>query len=119
MGLENHRQHTDLVPGVEHIPDMPGRSSSKRPTDISELALIIADEATNNILASKDTTPHETYQRNSAAIALGKLGTTESGPVRAAGLTTKEKQELAKKAAQERWSPRTSCHRSRSEGGAI
>jgi len=42
-------------------------------------------------------------QKNPAAVALGKLGGKKGGPARAAKLTAKRRQEIARKAARARW----------------
>ena len=42
--------------------------------------------------------------KNPAAVALGKLGGAKGGVARAASLSPKQRSEIAKKAAQTRWS---------------
>lgn len=42
--------------------------------------------------------------KNPAAVALGRLGGLKGGPARAAKLTAKQRSEIARKAAQARWS---------------
>ena len=43
-------------------------------------------------------------EKNPAAVALGRLGGSKGGKIRAANLTAKRRSEIAKKAAQTRWS---------------
>lgn len=57
--------------------------------DINKLASKITKEATN--------------EKNPAAVALGRLGGLRGGKARAASLTSKQKIEIAKKAAKARW----------------
>lgn len=47
-------------------------------------------------------------EKNPAAVALGRLGGLKGGKARAAKLSGKRRQEIAKKAAQARWSVRPS-----------
>lgn len=53
-----------------------------------------------------DTTPSEptTQEKNPAAVALGRLGGKKGGPARAAKLTPEQRKEIARKAAEARWS---------------
>ena len=77
---------------------MPKRSSKKkRPTDISQLAKQIVDEATSDEPEPADD------GKNPAAVALGRLGGLKGGKARAKKLTKKRRVEIAKKAAQARW----------------
>jgi hypothetical protein len=43
-------------------------------------------------------------EKNPAAVALGKLGGSKGGKIRAANLTGKRRSEIARKAARARWS---------------
>jgi len=43
-------------------------------------------------------------EKNPAAVALGRLGGLKGGKARAAKLSAKERKEIARKAAQARWS---------------
>lgn len=47
---------------------------------------------------------HSKPAKNPAAVALGRLGGLKGGKARAAALTAKKRQEIAKKAAKKRWS---------------
>lgn len=71
---------------------------SKMPRDGNQLAKMIVDMATGNA-------PPEPQigSKNPAAVALGKLGGAKGGPARAAKLSAKRRQEIAKKAAAKRW----------------
>jgi hypothetical protein len=76
---------------------MPDRSS-KRPTDVNELARQLVDEATGDAPkydpdAGKDP----------AAVALGRKGGLKGGKARAAKMTPELRSEAARRAAQARW----------------
>jgi hypothetical protein len=73
---------------------MPKRSS-RRPEDVNEAAFRIVREATAE--------PHE---KNPAAVALGRLGGKKGGPARAAKLSAKKRQQIARRAAKARWNTR-------------
>lgn len=66
----------------------------KRPRDLIERAIMIAQIATGEI-----TEPNPYEGKNPAAVALGKLG----GKSRAKKLSKKKRKEIAKKAAKKRW----------------
>jgi len=70
----------------------------KRPTDISQLAYQIVQEATQEV--KEETSIKE---KNPAAVALGRLGGLKGGPARAKTLTAKKRKEIARKAAKTRW----------------
>ena len=70
---------------------MPKRSSK----DINVIASEIVDEAT------------QSSDKNPAAVALGRLGGLKGGKARARKLTPEQRREIAKKAAQVRWSKKT------------
>ncbi len=78
---------------------MPKRSS-KRPTDLNQLAASIVEAAT-----SETPVPQEP-QKNPAAVALGKLGGLKGGKARAEKLSAEKRSEIAKKAAEMRWKKR-------------
>ena len=69
-----------------------GSQGQRRPA-----AVIIAKIATGEI---KDVTTED--GKNAAAVALGRMG----GKARAAGMSSKKRKEIAKKAAQSRWGSR-------------
>ncbi len=75
---------------------MPDRSR-KRPTDLNKLAAAIVDDATSE-------PPERDDGKDPAAVALGRKGGLKGGKARAAKLTAKQRSEIAKKAAQARWS---------------
>jgi hypothetical protein len=72
---------------------MPKRSSKRsRPEDVNETAFRVMREATG--------------EKNPAAVALGRLGGIKGGPARAAKLSAKKRQQIARQAAKARWAPR-------------
>lgn len=77
--------------------------------DMNQLAKAILDEATGE--APKTEPPPV---KNAAAVELGKLGGKKGGAARAAKLTPQQRSEIAKKAAQDRWSKRP-----HEDGGAL
>jgi hypothetical protein len=69
---------------------MQKRSSKRsRPEDVNETAFRVMREATG--------------EKNPAAVALGRLGGKKGGPARAAKLSPKKRQQIARKAAAARW----------------
>ena len=79
---------------------MPKRSS-KRPRDLNVLAKTISKIATEGEPEPKDD------GKNPAAVALGRLGGLKGGKARAKKLFAKIRSDIAKKAAQTRWSKKT------------
>jgi len=73
----------------------------KRPTDISQLAYQIVQEATQEV--KEKSTPTPAKEKNPAAVALGRLGGLKGGKARAAKLSPKRRREIARKAAKTRW----------------
>ena len=71
-----------------------GPKGEKRPADVIGAAVMIGRIATGEI---EDSTTDD--GKNAAAVALGRMG----GKARAAGMTAKERSEIAKKAAKSRW----------------
>lgn len=71
----------------------------REPSDISVLAYQIVKEATQEV---KEEIPIK--EKNPAAVALGRLGGLKGGPARAKKLSSKKRQEIARKAAKSRWS---------------
>jgi hypothetical protein len=84
---------------------MPDRSSKnkRRTQDIGELERAIADLTTGNPITD-DPLP----EKNPAAVALGRLGGLKGGRARADKLSAKRRKDIAKRAAQARWSDRSS-----------
>ena len=77
---------------------MPKRSSKKQiPKDLNELVASIVDEATS------ETSSRLPIGKNVHAVALGRLGGKKGGPARAGKLTSEQRKEIAKNAAQARW----------------
>ena len=76
---------------------MPKRSS-KKPRDLNKLAKAIVDEATSD---EKPVDPDG--GKDPAAVSLGRRGGLKGGKARAAKLSAKRRQEIAKKAADVRW----------------
>jgi len=77
---------------------MPKRSSKKEtPKDTNELAAFIVERAT----AEPEEPPRE---KNPHAVALGRMGGLKGGRARAEKLTEEQRREIARKAAQARWS---------------
>lgn len=64
-----------------------------------QLAKLIGDISTGQV---EDADPNS--GKNPAAVALGKLGGVKGGAARAKSLTKKRRSEIAKKAAETRWS---------------
>ena len=71
----------------------------KRPRDVNQLAKLIVGISTGEV---RDDNPGA--GKNPAAVALGKLGGVKGGTARAKSLSKKRRSEIAKKAAQARWS---------------
>jgi hypothetical protein len=78
---------------------MPNRSS-KNKFDLNQLAKSIVDDATTENLLKNAA--HE--GKNLAAVLLGHLGGLKGGKARNDKLSPEERSEIAKKAAQARWS---------------
>lgn len=72
---------------------------TKRPIDINKLAAFIVDQATNEDKPKEPEQP----QKNQAAVELGRLGGLKGGKARADKLTSEQRSEIAKFAAQARW----------------
>jgi hypothetical protein len=77
---------------------MPSRASKRQ--DFTQNAKRVIDIVTG------DAPPEPPDTRNPAAVALSKLGASKGGKARAAKLTKKQRQEIAKKAARKRWGKR-------------
>jgi hypothetical protein len=70
----------------------------KRARDVNELARQIVDEATGEA----EPTPEPT--KDPAAVELGRRGGLKGGKARAAKLTAEQRREIARRAAETRWS---------------
>lgn len=67
--------------------------------DANQLAKFIVDIATGEV-----PKPNPDAGKNTAAVALGRLGGLKGGKARAEKLSKSERIEIAKKAAKKRWS---------------
>ena len=74
------------------------RRSSKRREDTNQIAARIVATSTGQ------PSPKIKRKKNPAAVALGKLGGSKGGKVRAERLSADRRSEIAKKAAAVRWS---------------
>lgn len=70
----------------------------KRPRDANQLAKLIADIATGEVVE-----PQADDGKDPAAVALGRKGGLKGGAARAKKLTAKQRSEIAKNAAKARW----------------
>lgn len=78
---------------------MPKRSSKKR-MDTNQIAKSIVDETTMEKLLQKAVEDG----KNPAAVLLGRLGGLKGGKARAAKLSVEKRKQIARKAANSRWS---------------
>jgi hypothetical protein len=83
---------------------MPKRSS-KKPTDVNQLARSILDEVIGEGQMLPPA-PKAPPAKNPAAVSLGRLGGLKGGKARAAKLSPKKRAAIAKKAAKARWEGR-------------
>ncbi|MFL5781244.1 MAG: histone H1 [Thermoleophilaceae bacterium] len=83
---------------------MPRRSST-RARDLNRLASEIVDRATDESRSQSDDRPSDAELRMHAK-ALGRKGGLKGGKVRAERLSAERRSEIARKAAQARWSSR-------------
>jgi len=74
-------------------------AKNKKSSDINMLASQIVKEATQ-----EQPTDNIQPQKNPAAVALGRLGGLKGGPARAKKLSQKKRSDIARSAAQKRWS---------------
>ena len=74
-----------------------GPKGEKRHADVNRNAVLIAKIATGE--AADDVAPPESEGKHPGAVALGRLG----GKARAAGMSARKRKEIARKAAQSRW----------------
>jgi hypothetical protein len=78
---------------------MPKRSSiDRRVKDVNQLAMEIVS------LVTAETEIEPLPEKNPAAVMLGRLGGLKGGKARAEKLSAQERSDIAKKAAQTRWS---------------
>lgn len=82
---------------------MPRRSSTKtRSTDENVLAKSVIDSIIEE--TESEDWNEEKPEKNPAAVALGRLGGKVGGKARAENLSAEKRTEIAKKAAEARWS---------------
>jgi hypothetical protein len=79
---------------------MPERSRKPRPADLNRLAASIVRDSTDDDKADELADD----SKDPAAVALGRKGGLKGGKARAAKLTPEQRSEIARKAAQTRWS---------------
>ncbi len=72
------------------------RKHPRKNEDVNEAAFRVVREAT-------EKHDPEARQKNPAAVALGRLGASKGGKARAAKLSAKKRQQIARKAATARW----------------
>jgi hypothetical protein len=76
--------------------------SSKRPRDLNQLAKRLVDDATEDTPA--EAAEQEQPEKDPLAVELGRRGGLKGGKARAEKLTSEERRESARRAAQARWS---------------
>lgn len=79
---------------------MPKRSSKRRDANVQ--AFDVVAQATGEDLSVEK--PIGEPEKNPAAVALGRLGGLKGGKARAVKLSPKKRQQIARKAAEARWS---------------
>ncbi|MCH7841065.1 MAG: hypothetical protein IID38_12635 [Planctomycetes bacterium] len=83
------------------------KTKKKTRRDVVEIARDVVEQAIGEKLTGEPLDQPEESQepdtRNPAAVALGKLGGKKGGPARARNLTSAQRSEAARKAAQARW----------------
>jgi len=81
------------------------RSSKKREHDFSVRAFRVVQEATGQTEPEPEQDePQPEEGKNPHAVALGRLGGKKGGKARAEKLTPEQRKEMARRAAQARWS---------------
>jgi hypothetical protein len=76
----------------------------KREHDFAVTAFRVVQEATGQSEPeAEETEPQPTEGKNPHAVALGRLGGLKGGKARATKLTAERRKEIARKAAQTRW----------------
>jgi len=80
----------------------------KKAHDFSVTAFRVVQEATSQVQAeTKQEKPLSVEGKNPNAVALGRLGGLKGGKARFEKLTPEQRKEIAQKAAQARWKPKT------------
>jgi hypothetical protein len=86
----------------DNVKSMPSRASStERPKDSNILARAVAEGLIGERVDGSPLPP--VREKNSAAVALSKLGASKGGFARAAALSDRKRKMIAKKAAEARW----------------
>jgi len=76
----------------------------KREHDFAVTAFRVVQEATGQAeTESEEAEPEPTEGKNPHAVALGRLGGLKGGRARASKLTSEQRKEIAKRAANARW----------------
>ncbi len=85
---------------------MADRSSKrkKREHDVNVSAFRVVQEAVGGPEGEEEEPEPTPEERHAAAVALGRLGGKKGGKARAAKLTPERRKEIARRAAQARWS---------------
>ena len=81
---------------------MPKRSTPKR--DFMEVAREIVEQAIGEQMDGSALPEPEPDTRNPHAVALGSMGGRKGGKARAKALSARKRSQIAKRAAQKRWS---------------
>jgi hypothetical protein len=84
---------------TEAIPSKGMPKRSRKPRDLSAMAVSIVDQATD-----ESPPPESDSHKNPAAVELGRLGGLKGGKARAANLSPEQRSEIARRAARARWS---------------
>ena len=82
-----------------HVAHMPRRPSKKRREDINQTAARVVAASTGQPVPKL----RRKKKKNPAAVALGKLGGSKGGHIRAERLSAARRTEIAQIAAQSRW----------------
>lgn len=80
---------------------MPKRSSTNRSKDENVIAKSIIDDIIEETESEDFDKPQK--EKNPAAVALGRLGGKKGGKARAENMTSEERKEQSRKAAEIRW----------------
>jgi len=91
----DHARRDSIFARIVHMPNR----SSKRPRDLNALAAAIVGEATG-----EENPERQEPEKNPAAVELGRRGGLKGGPARATKLSATKRSQIAKKAAEARWS---------------
>jgi len=76
----------------------------RKTEDVNQIAASIVEAVTSS---DRSRGGHPAKEKNPAAVVLGRLGGLKGGKARAEKLSAKKRTQIAKKAAQARWSKKT------------